>query len=136
MPRTCIVAGCRTNYKPNIKDKENIGCSACTVDACNCKKFECCCTNVGCLCQCAICKPKIFKLPQDPAERDSWLRSCPNVFTKTNFENSGVCELHWPDGYEADQPIKGCIVSGRPKHPPSVFNVPGSYPIFPLLHLQ
>ena len=70
-------------------------------------------------------KCRVFKLPKDPDERQTWL-SCipPRLEFEIDFDKFFICERHWPAGYPEVKIPGG---STRPVVPPSVFvDVPKS----------
>ena len=64
----------------------------------------------------------MFRFPKNEDDRQAWISAIPNDgLTVTN--NSVVCELHWPSGFET----VNYYGRPRPRHPPSVWpNVPSS----------
>ena len=69
-------------------------------------------------------KCRVFKLPRDEAERQTWTNVIPS---RSNYEIDPktfiICERHWNAGYPTVKIPGG---STRPSIPPSVFNVPRS----------
>ena len=68
---------------------------------------------------------RIFKLPSHPSDRQIWIdRLPPRVRFELNPNTFHLCELHWPENFEAKKVPGGHT---RPVHPPSIFpNVPKS----------
>ena len=64
-------------------------------------------------------KCRVFKLPTDAAERQTWINVLP---PRKDFvidpDKFFICERHWSEGYEVHTFPGGRT---RPKHPPSVF---------------
>jgi len=74
-----------------------------------------------------VCKPKIFSFPKTDVDKENWKKACPNIF-QSNETNLYACEWHWPENYKSVSPVKAShLCSRRPKDPPSVFSVPGSF---------
>jgi len=124
MPKKCSIFNCRTNYRPTIADRSS-SCANCNPDDCKCIKFNCVCKSLSCPCNCKVCKPSVFRFPNDPIERENWIRACPNQFG--DQKDIVICEWHWPENYETVTPTKSSHLCCRlPKNPPSVFSVPPS----------
>ena len=63
-----------------------------------------------------------FRFPKDPSEREAWAKCIPNDNLRVT-DNTVVCVLHWPPGYETIKKNG----KERPKFPPSVWsNIPAS----------
>ena len=61
-------------------------------------------------------KVSVFSFPSEEEECSKWINALPNKIQKVT-KTIGVCEKHWPPGYETVRK-KGF---NRPKTPPSVF---------------
>ena len=58
-------------------------------------------------------KLRMFRFPKDEGEKENWIKSLPNVLTTSDTKNLGICERHWPKGYETTC-MKGNL---RIRHP-------------------
>ena len=67
-------------------------------------------------------KIPVYKFPKD-ASRQLWIDALPNVLRKKVTDHVGICELHWPEGFER---IKVRGGHEKPKNLPSVFALPDS----------
>ena len=96
MGRKCVAGECKTNYESEEKRRKEKG----------------------------IAKVSVFKFPRNENEKQMWMAALPNILEKPPTEHVGVCELHWPFGYE-----KITVQGGkqRPKFPPSEFETPASF---------
>ena len=65
----------------------------------------------------------VFGFPTEEDECRKWTNALPNIIHNVK-KTTGVCEKHWPTGYERMRK-KGF---DRPKHPPSVFHgIPATF---------
>ena len=65
----------------------------------------------------------VFGFPTEEDECRKWTNALPNIIHNVT-KTTGVCEKHWPPGYERIRK-KGF---DRPKHPPSVFHgIPATF---------
>lgn len=69
-------------------------------------------------------KCRVFKLPRDELQRQSWINKIPErLHFKIDDDKYHICEKHWPPGYRVKKIAGGSTV---PVDPPSVFDVPKS----------
>ena len=63
-------------------------------------------------------KVTTFSFPEDPNERESWIKSLPNILTCQVSKNIGICEKHFPPDCPRVKKRGGSCV---PVVPPSIF---------------
>ena len=63
-------------------------------------------------------KVTAYSFPEDPTERELWIRSLPNILSCKITKNASVCEKHFPPDCQRIKKPGGYLV---PAVPPSIF---------------